>query len=58
MVAQRRSRARVSTHITTTPAATRRAETSLTGFGNEKRARTRGDVPEDVFSMTCPFLKC
>ena len=44
MVAHRRSRAMVSTHIRTTPAATRRAETSLTGLGNEKRARTRLDV--------------
>ena len=29
----------VSTHMTTTPAATRRAETSFTGFGNEKNER-------------------
>ena len=49
----------VSTHMTTTPAATRRAETSLTGLGNEKRVRTRLDVLEGVLStaMTCSFLK-
>ena len=41
IVAQRRSKASVSTTMTTTPAATRRAETSFTGLGNEKNALTR-----------------
>ena len=50
----------VSTHITTTPAATRRAETSLTGLGNEKRARVRLEVPAEVVSspMACSFPNC
>ena len=43
-VAHRTPRAMVSTHMSTTPAATSRAETSFTGLGNEKRARTRLDV--------------
>ena len=58
-VAHSRLKATVSTHMTTTPAATRRAETSFTGSGNEKSARTR------LFSlwvvtlvpMTCSFLE-
>src|SRR5258707_673926 len=54
MVAHRRSRAMVSTHSRTTPAATSRAETSLTGFGNEKRARTRPGPP-DVMSLAPPM---
>ena len=55
MVAQRRSKAMVSTHMMTTPAATRRAETSLTGLGNENRARARLEVTDEVVStpMTC-----
>src|SRR5277367_5700619 len=54
-VAQRRSRAMVSTHMRTTPAATSRAETSLTGLGNENRARARPEVTAAVPStpMTC-----
>jgi hypothetical protein len=48
----------VSTHMSTTPAATRRAETSFTGLGKEKRARTRLGVSVEVTAvpMTCSFL--
>ena len=45
----------VSTHITTTPAATRRAETSFTGSGNEKSECTLlGALPAVTpLLMTC-----
>jgi hypothetical protein len=38
----------VRRHITTTPPATRRADTSLTGLGNEKSDAALLEVPEVV----------
>ena len=42
-VTHRHPRLMANTHITTTPAATRRADTSLTGFGNENKRGTGPD---------------
>ena len=47
----------VSTPITTTPAATRRADTSFTGFGNEKKERARLGVVTTPLFMTCSFSR-
>ena len=53
-VAHLRSKAIVSAHITTTPAATRRAETSFTGFGNEKNERVLlGALRVSPLPMAC-----
>src|SRR3974390_165093 len=53
-----RSKAMASTHITTTPAATRRADTSFTGFGNVKSRRSalRGAVRVVPLSVTLLLL--
>src|ERR1700733_8019528 len=55
-VAHCNPRVMVSTHMRTTPAATSRAETSLTGLGNEKRAATRPEAPEVVLSPPMTWL--